>query len=56
MAPLRVFLSRCRGLWFGYLLNGAFGGLRCVVAYYGLTVAWWNILRRLSSLRRGVAA
>lgn len=43
-------------LWFGSLYDGAYSGLRCVLAYFGLTSAWWNILRRLSSLRRGVAA
>ena len=43
-------------LWFGNLYAGAFGGLRCVNAGAGLTNAWWDLLRRLSSLRRGVAA
>ena len=47
MAHLRVFLSRCHGLWFGNLNNGALGGLRYVGANGGLAIAWWLILRRL---------
>ena len=47
MAHLRVFLSRCHGLWFGNLNNGANSGLRYVNANNGLTNARWNILRRL---------
>lgn len=43
-------------LWFGRLDGGAFSGLRCVVADFGLAGAGWDFLRRLSSLRRGVAA
>lgn len=43
-------------LWFGNMSYGAADGLRCVNADCALSYAWWNILLRLSSLRRGVAA
>jgi hypothetical protein len=43
-------------LWFGSLNHGAAAGARCVTAYDSLSDAWWNLLLRLSSLRRGVAA
>ena len=56
MAHLRVFLSRCRGLWFGNLNNGAIGGLRCVNANNGLTNARWNILRRLCDQNSFIAS
>lgn len=43
-------------LWFGNLSSWSFAGLRCVAASGSLSSAWWNLLLRLSSLRRGVAA
>ena len=43
-------------LWGGFLDGGSHCGARCVGAYYGVGFAGWHFLRRLSSLRRGVAA
>lgn len=43
-------------LWGGSLRDWSYCGARCVSAYHGVGAARWNLLRRLSSLRRGVAA
>lgn len=43
-------------LWGGYLSAGSSAGARCVSANSGVGHAWWALLRRLSSLRRGTAA
>ena len=43
-------------LWFGGLYNGSRAGLRCAHLLNGVDGTWWYFLRRLSYLRRGVAA
>lgn len=43
-------------LWVGGPRDGGAGGLRCVCLNSGLDRNGWNCLRRLSYLRRGVAA
>lgn len=43
-------------LWFGHLGNWSRAGLRCAGLHNGVDGAGWGILRRLSYLRRGVAA
>lgn len=43
-------------LWGGCLYGWSACGARCVTAYSGVGNARWYLLRRLSSLRRGVAA